>query len=186
MPASTTTRSFRDFESGVCPGCIWRSQFAAPCIEVRHGASAKCRVFAPQLCIEGSVSPEKQNRALQLRPFFVFTLQPMFADQEMVGRLVPEHLDPHQLIGNHHRVDSIGKKVLDALQPRQSFAIDIDKTHVVAEQFDCPARFLAAQLPLIRALLVDNLNLRPAVGSRFFVSAPGFPPVATIRVARRS
>src|SRR4051794_32946077 len=80
----------------------------------------------------------------------------------MVGCFVPDHLDPHQLTRNHYSMDSIGKKVFDALQPRQTLAIDIDKTHVVSEQFDRPARFLAAQLPPIRALLVDNLKSRPA------------------------
>ena len=96
----------------------------------------------PRLCpttlYRGIVSPEKQNCTLQLRSLSVFTLQPMFADQEVVGRFVPEHLDPHQLIGYHYRVDSIGKKVLDALQPRQSFAIDIDKTHVMASSSTAP------------------------------------------------
>src|SRR3954470_24360694 len=162
MPASRAAHRFGDFDRGVYPDRVWWGELTAPRIEVRHGASAKCRVFAPQLSIEGSVSPEKQNRALQLRSVFVFGLQPVFADQQMVGRFVPEHLDPHQLIRDHHCMDSIGKKVFDAVQPRQTSAIDIDKAHVVPEQFDCAARFLPAQLPLMCALLVDNLKLRPA------------------------
>jgi hypothetical protein len=107
--------------------------FSASSKEVRHGATTKRCVFPPQLRFERAVATQKENLAPQLGSLSLRTVQRVMRDQQVVGLLVAKHFHSDECSFDNNRVNSIRKKVLHSLQPRNCLSIVTDEPNIVTD-----------------------------------------------------
>src|ERR1700738_4959133 len=107
MAASCAADRLGDLEGRLDPRSIRQALFAASSKEVRHGATTKRCVFAPQFRFERAIAAQKENLAPQLGALSLRTLQRVTRDQQVVGLFVAKHFHSDECCFDNNSVNPV-------------------------------------------------------------------------------